>query len=115
MVTLAAAPEIEGGTVALMTNSAALLVVEPLLFVATTVYVPVSDVAVGEKTSVALVAPLIGSPFFFHWKVVVASPCIADERVTLLPTNSTWFIGWVLKIGGAMTVTVRTAGTVVRL
>jgi hypothetical protein len=69
-----------GGVTTLST--ALLLVAEPAEFVATTLYVPASPAVALGIVNEALVAPVMLTPFFFHWKVGAGDPLAAAVKVT---------------------------------
>src|SRR3978361_1540814 len=58
-----------------------------------------------DRTKLALFAPEMATPFFFHWKVGAGVPVAPTINVTLAPTVALCVNGCVVITGTAVTVT----------
>lgn len=79
--------------VALTVRTAAALVDVPAAFVTVTVYEPASVAWALETTSNELVAPRIGVPAKFHWKVGGGKPDAVTQKAAVAPVFTVWESG----------------------
>ena len=78
----------------LTVRSAALLVAEPALLVAITVYEePLSPVVTPVRVRVDAVAPAMFTPPFCHWYVGAGEPLAVAAKEALPPAKAVWFAG----------------------
>ena len=90
-------------------NMATPLVIEPAALLATTLYVPPSEVWTPLSWSVAKVAPLIGFPLNCHWYPGAGVPDALVVKRAVVPTTFVRLCGCSVIEGETQTVSVATA------